>query len=248
MARIENCIPYTAPEGVVVDFDQNDPDDARFYIRLRNWERYQDMRGLKDGQRPKWIKFWLDLLISEDWCTSDNATKVLMVALLALAGKSGNRIRNNHSHLAHVCKWDGPEDVVEPFQELFRSGCPDGFFDLTLDPRPDDEVEAMAKPARAKPKPKNPTKRFDEFWQPYPNKKNKKESLKIWQRDNLDAEADAIVAAVKVQARSEDWTKEEGRYVPLPSTYLNKERWLDEATVAAKPAGELTQLDPKRLF
>lgn len=37
-----------------------------------------------------------------------------------------------------------------------------------------------------------------------------------------------IMSAVQKQKESEDWQKENGKYIPHPTTWLNGERWLDE--------------------
>lgn len=67
--------------------------------------------------------------------------------------------------------------------------------------------------------------RFEEFWAVYPRREVKKEAYRIWIRRGLDRIADQIIA--DVQARKGNvWT--ERRYTPMPTTYLNGDRWLDE--------------------
>lgn len=43
------------------------------------------------------------------------------------------------------------------------------------------------------------------------------------------------MAALKTQTQSEQWTKERGRFIPNPATWLRGRRWEDEAG-AADPA------------
>ncbi len=67
--------------------------------------------------------------------------------------------------------------------------------------------------------------RFEDFWAVYPRREVKKEAYRIWIRRGLDRIADQIIA--DVQARKGNvWT--ERRYTPMPTTYLNGDRWLDE--------------------
>ncbi len=67
--------------------------------------------------------------------------------------------------------------------------------------------------------------RFEDFWKFYPTKKNKKKSKEIWSRKKLDSKADTLINDLKERtAKDRGW--KEG-YIPLPSTYLNGERWED---------------------
>ena len=71
--------------------------------------------------------------------------------------------------------------------------------------------------------------RFDEFWSLYPRKVGKQAALKAWRKIRPDADLHAkIVAAVNSQKTTEQWTIENGRFVPNPTTWLNQGRWDDE--------------------
>jgi len=41
-----------------------------------------------------------------------------------------------------------------------------------------------------------------------------------------------MIAAVKDQAETEVWTKEGGKFIPHPATWINGRRWEDEIKVA----------------
>jgi hypothetical protein len=70
---------------------------------------------------------------------------------------------------------------------------------------------------------------FDEFWKTYPNKKAKGNAEKAWKKINPDQElARRILMAVIRATHSEDWTKEGGKFIPHPATWLNGKRWEDE--------------------
>ena len=74
---------------------------------------------------------------------------------------------------------------------------------------------------------------FDAFWDLYPRKVNKKKSkekfLKICKDENT---FNAIMRGLKKQMNSLQWQKDDGQYVPHPTTWLNGERWLDEVDVS----------------
>ncbi|MBN2315941.1 MAG: winged helix-turn-helix transcriptional regulator [Sedimentisphaerales bacterium] len=70
---------------------------------------------------------------------------------------------------------------------------------------------------------------FDRFWAVYPNRVAKKDAEKAWAKLKPSPElGETILAAVERQKLTEQWTKNNGQYIPKPSTYLNGERWKDE--------------------
>lgn len=73
--------------------------------------------------------------------------------------------------------------------------------------------------------------RFSEFWRVYPKREAKPKAVSAWKKIKL-SEVDKILKHVCDRAVSEDWTKESGKYIPLPASYLNARRWEDEKTVA----------------
>lgn len=78
--------------------------------------------------------------------------------------------------------------------------------------------------------------KFDEFWDVYPNKKAKKVAKASWDKIQPDETlADIIIDSVIKYKRSYDWIKENGKYVPMPSTFLNQERWEDEVNEYEPP-------------
>jgi len=73
-------------------------------------------------------------------------------------------------------------------------------------------------------------KLFARFWVEYPKKRAKKAAFKAFQKiKDVDLIFEKILSAVQLQSKTDDWTKESGRYVPYPATWLNNERWKDEA-------------------
>ena len=69
---------------------------------------------------------------------------------------------------------------------------------------------------------------FDEFWRAYPNKKDKQKAMRAWSKHR--PELKKVLSALKTQSQSDQWTKEDGRFIPLPTTWLNGARWEDEAS------------------
>lgn len=70
---------------------------------------------------------------------------------------------------------------------------------------------------------------FDEFWNYYPKKVGKDAAKKIWKK-KIPSINDVIVS-LDWQKTSTQWTREDGKYIPNPATYLNQGRWQDEPPV-----------------
>lgn len=76
---------------------------------------------------------------------------------------------------------------------------------------------------------------FDEFWQAYPSKKDKKKARKAWTKINPE-NLPAILEAIKVQSETDQWLR---GFIPHPTTWLNGERWQDEQpTTETAPLGQ----------
>jgi hypothetical protein len=90
---------------------------------------------------------------------------------------------------------------------------------------------------------------FDDFWKAYPRKVGKGDAEKAWKKIKEPATTlKAIIASLEWQKSGDQWTKNNGEYIPHPATYLNQRRWEDEPPVVhslddAFPAGP----DPRTL-
>jgi len=78
---------------------------------------------------------------------------------------------------------------------------------------------------------------FIRFWEAYPRKSGKKIALTAWKNAKDKPELSAILAAIESQKQSDQWQKENGRFIPMPATWLNQGRW-DDKLPAYQPKGE----------
>jgi hypothetical protein len=75
---------------------------------------------------------------------------------------------------------------------------------------------------------------FNRFWACYPRKVGKQEARKAWDKLKPDLIlCSQMSRALKAQMQSEQWTRDGGRYIPHPSTWLNGRRWEDETPEAS---------------
>lgn len=85
--------------------------------------------------------------------------------------------------------------------------------------------------------PSNAGAMFDDFWREYPKKVAKAEAQKSFAKLKPDEPMlQAMLEAVRWQRDTEGWRKNNGQFVPNPTTWLNQRRWEDE-----KPAAQRAQ-------
>lgn len=71
--------------------------------------------------------------------------------------------------------------------------------------------------------------KFSIFWNAYPKKVAKKKALESFKKIQPDNELmKVILKAIEEQKQTEQWRKDAGKYIPMPVTWLNQERWNDE--------------------
>jgi hypothetical protein len=80
--------------------------------------------------------------------------------------------------------------------------------------------------------------RFDCFWQAYPKKVGKGDALKAFRKLRVSAALlDKMLVAIDEQRDSRQW-REDSKFIPNPSTWLNQTRWEDELEPAQRAMGE----------
>lgn len=81
--------------------------------------------------------------------------------------------------------------------------------------------------------------RFEEFWKAYPRHIAKDAARKVWLKLAPDQAFTAhLIAAVQRHAKSLQWQKDGGAFIPHARTWLNQKRWEDEV----KPATATSSL------
>ena len=81
---------------------------------------------------------------------------------------------------------------------------------------------------------------FASFWALYPRKTAKAEAQKAWAKLSLDHSLlELITAGLATHIACADWVKEDGKYIPHASTWLNQRRWED----SPKPAGNVVKIN-----
>ena len=78
---------------------------------------------------------------------------------------------------------------------------------------------------------------FEKFWAAYPRRVGKLQAQKAFSKYACDTKITGgdyaywmktVLEAIEKQKRSKQWQKDNGKYIPHPSTWLNQGRWMDE--------------------
>ncbi len=71
---------------------------------------------------------------------------------------------------------------------------------------------------------------FEKFWSAYPRKAgNKQKAFEAFKKAGVSLEI--LLAAIENQKQSSQWSKDNGQFIPHPTTWLNGKRWEDQITV-----------------
>ena len=73
---------------------------------------------------------------------------------------------------------------------------------------------------------------FEQFWKIYPRRVAKAEARKAWKQvEKLRPPTPDLLKAVYAARASRDWLKDDGQFIPYPSSWLRGERWDDQHEV-----------------
>lgn len=91
--------------------------------------------------------------------------------------------------------------------------------------------------------------KFQEFWASYPRKKDKKKAEALFARiPDIDNEFPKIMEGLERDKQSQQWNENDGKFIPYPSTWLNRERWKDEGSTKTNKQAFDEWLDPDGTF
>lgn len=89
---------------------------------------------------------------------------------------------------------------------------------------------------------------FDEFWNAYPKKRSKDKAYKAFMKINPDANLLAtMLEKIGEYKKTEEWQKDNGQFIPYPSSWLNGRRWEDKLNVEISKDDRDAELKRKRL-
>jgi hypothetical protein len=204
-------------------------------LSVKNFEQYQHYKD----RMPPWIKLYRSIYNDREFMRLTIESRYLYIGLLVLFSECNNRLAEDLDYIAHRLAMPVNKINLEPLMLREENGEQRGFLLVEGEPVPVRQ-ESKQKPVRtAVPS----LEGFDEFWATCPKKVGKGAAEKAWEKIRPDgALREKIVHAMKGAAASEDWTRDGGRYIPHPATWLNQKRWEDEGMSRPVPQPRKVQL------
>lgn len=198
------------------------------YLTIRNWDKWQTYR--KDRGQPPWIKLHRCVMRDPQWVSLTDAERGQLVAIWLLAADHDGVIPASPELIQKLCYMNKQPDLNK-FTDL-------GFI---VDGWRQCDVTAASTGRQHDQPDKNRVEKkridissfcndgFDIFWKAYPRKVNKKTAIKVWAKLKPDEPLkQKILSALEIQKKDDQWTRDNGKYIPHPSTWLNQERWNDD--------------------
>ena len=193
--------------------------DKTLQLAPKNWQTFQHYKD----RCPPWIKLHRDLLNNKEFMRLPTASKALapMFWLLASESKSEHGV------------FDASDDELEfrlrislkEIQAGRKSLIDNGFFVVASGVLADCLQPAIPEESRDRVE----TEAFATFYTAYPKKVGKPAALKAWRSQKVKPdEVQLILRDIARRKATQDWQKDNGQFIPNPSTYLNQRRWEDQ--------------------
>lgn len=201
------------------------------YLHIKNWSEFQHYKD----RNPPWIKLHRALLDNYEFSRLPDASKAHLMLIWLLASQSDGRIPQDPQFLQDKLGLDKQPDLQMLVDEGF----------LIMEQSASNNVEQVASTtldlARSREKRREEaeenTRRFGEFWLAYPRRVAKPDALKAWKKLTPTAEQfAALMAALELAKKSEQWTRDSGKFIPHPATWLNRRGFEDELPLGDAPA------------
>ncbi len=191
---------------------------------------YEALRPLPDEERLQMYDAVLDYAFTGK--EPENLSPILNGYFILLRPNIDNSVKNYSASVTNGRKGGRPrkKTQTEPNEnpEETQQKPSHNPAETQTEPRGNREKE---KEREKENHPKSPTGDkglFEQFWQAYPKKVSKAEAVKAFKKLKVDeALLDEMLAALDWQRLSDIWTRDGGKYVPYPATWLNGRRWED---------------------
>lgn len=190
-------------------------------LYVRNWTRFQHYKD----RTPPWIKLHWELLASEDWVTLDDASKLLAVVCMLVASRHDGKIPNNPGYIkrvAYLTKRPNLKPLID-CGFLSKTQADDTEGKRT---QANDTTETETEEIREERISSDSDSDFDAWYAAYPRHEAKGQARKAYRTARKKADGETLLAGAKGAAQH--YANAEKRFVPLPATWLNGERWLDD--------------------
>lgn len=212
-------------------------------LKIKNWDSFQHYRD----RNPPWIKLHRKLLNDREFFNLDGDCVKTLVLLWMLAAETKHgelpaiediafRLRLDSKVLSqqitklnHWIIFDASTMLANREHDdsnLLQNSPPETERETETNTERETERETQQ---RARARSIDVDHDFETFWMSYPKKVGKKDAFKSFQKARKSGLPDihVLVAAIEQQRKSDQWRRDNGQYIPNPSTWINQGRWDD---------------------
>jgi len=200
------------------------PDELRY--KIKDWKEFQHYHK----PNPTWIKLYKKITYDRSIMTLDDFTFKLLICCWLFACKDKTNLgilptSNDIAYNMHKSK----EFIDKHLELLSREGLVSlysGSRDCLAQRR---EEKRRGETETETEKKQSNSVSFDIFWKLYPSGKAKATAIKAFTKALKKTTIEIIMDAVKANiASNSQWSKDNGKFIPMASTWLNREQWDDE--------------------
>tara|TARA_R100000544_G_scaffold29061_2_gene15494 strand:+ start:833 stop:1426 length:594 start_codon:yes stop_codon:yes gene_type:complete len=191
-------------------------------FKIKNWKEHQP--NLRKDRNVIWIKVYRRLLEDFDYQNLTDTNKATLIELWLIASEDQGSL----PEINEICfrlRRDKPF-IIKQLQQLSSfvlqdvdKKLPKVKQNVSLDI----DVDIDIKKNRVE-----VDNGFELFWNNYPKKVGKGKAEIAWIKHSPNI--DLVLKTLTWQKESKEWFKENGAFIPHPTTYINGKRWLDEKT------------------
>lgn len=200
------------------------------YLRVKNWADFQHYKD----RNPPWIKLHRALLDDYEFAALPDVSKGHLVLIWLFASQNDGRIPEDAKFLQAKLSLKGLPDlemliikgflIPEQNASVMLAPCEQGAGDLLDLARSREERREEERRDGD-----DGSRHFDSFWALYPRKVAKQDAAKAWAKLKLkNGDFERVLAALAVAKQSDQWSKDNGRFIPHASTWLNGKRFEDD--------------------
>ena len=189
-------------------------------FKIKNWKEHQP--SLRPDRNVIWIKVYRRILEDYDWGNLSDSNKATLIELWLLASENEGSLPSV-DEIAFRLRKD-KSFINKQLEQLSTWVLPIGNKSATSSRQNvSTEVEVDIDKSRVE-----IDDGFVLFWNNYPKKVGKGKAEAAWKKHKPNI--DDVLKTLDWQKDSKEWFKENGAFIPHPTSYINAKRWLDEPT------------------
>ncbi len=204
------------------------------YLKVKNHDLYQHY----GDRNPPWVKLYRVIMGDYDLRQVSIPSRLCFIYCTILASETDNRIPFDCKFLTDRMGFVVTESVVTSLIDrglLLASGARRVLASTKNCSSLLSSSESL--PQNQDLKSKTHAEEFEQFWLAYPRKVGKKKALHAWNKAKDRPEMTQVIRRIDESKRSEQWLKEDGQFIPHPSTWINDGRWDDEPMIKSNGKG-----------